>query len=53
MDYRDNPKQRALPHARLAGFYTAMVVYFCSGEWCVFTPALTIYQQIVKKAIFQ
>ncbi len=22
-------------------FYAATVVYFCSGEWCVFTPALT------------
>jgi len=22
-------------------FYSATVVYFCSGEWCVFTPALT------------
>jgi hypothetical protein len=23
-------------------FYSATVVYFCSGEWCVFTPALTV-----------
>jgi hypothetical protein len=30
-----------LPHARLADFYTVKVVYFCSGEWCVFIPALT------------
>jgi len=41
MGYRDNLKNRALPHARLADFYTVKVVYFCSGEWCVFIPALT------------
>ncbi len=41
MGYRDNLKHRALPHARLADFYTVMVVYFCSGEWCVFILALT------------
>ena len=43
MGYRDNLKNRALPHARLADFYTVKVVYFCSGEWCVFIPALTKY----------
>ena len=42
MGYRDNLKNRVLPHARLADFYTVMVVYFCSGEWCVFIPALTL-----------
>jgi hypothetical protein len=42
MDYRDNPQHRALLQAWLADFYAATVVYFCSGEWCVFTPALTI-----------
>ena len=41
MDYRDNPQHRALPHAKGTDFYAAPVVYFCSGEWCVFTPALT------------
>ena len=45
MGYRDNLKNRALPHARLADFYTVKVVYFCSGEWCVFIPALTDFQK--------
>ena len=40
MDYRDNPQHRVLLH-RVAGVYAATVVYFYSGEWRVFTPALT------------
>ena len=43
MDYRDNPQHRALLQAWLPDFYAATVVYFCSGEWYVFAPALTHY----------
>ena len=41
VDYRDNLQQRVLLH-RVAGVYAATVVYFYSGEWWIFTPALTM-----------
>ena len=27
---------------KVGRFYAATVVYFCSGQWCFFTPALTV-----------
>ena len=48
MDYRDNPQHRVLLH-RVAGVYAATVVYFYSGEWRVFTPALTFRKWSPKK----
>ena len=33
MDYRDNRQRWAEPH---------QVVHFYAGQWCTFTPALTI-----------
>jgi len=37
---RDALFERGLSKA--GRFYAATVVYFCSGQWCFFTPALTV-----------
>ena len=40
MDYRDNRQRWAESH---------QVVHFYAGQWCTFTPALTIVNEITKK----
>ena len=44
MVYRDNPQHR-VPIAPRGPFFTATTaVYFYSGRWCIFSPALTLHR---------
>ena len=39
MDYRDNRQRWAESH---------QVVHFYAGQWCTFTPALTLYRRQMR-----